>query len=307
MLGLAALLCGGLLLLAWGQYRRDPLPQIDSGLAALRLTEQKEYPSTTASGEARIYRELTFEGAREGPLHLTLSLPAGAAEPLPVLVILGGLEVGRESLKYVERHGRNGLVALQYPRTPAYWYEGLPIARLPQIRAAVVAIPARVASVLAWIRVQPWADPARLNLLGYSFGAIFVPASARVAQNHDLPVRSLVLAYAGTDLPDLLAANAKFRPVLLRKPLAWLAGSLLRPVEPALHLPHLRCEALFVNGLKDEMVPLRLARRMQMLHGGPRAVRELDALHMDPKRPELTREIVRLSWEWLQQIGAANS
>lgn len=305
-LGLAGVIAGVVTLWAWRQYRRDPLPQIDSGLAALQLTGLNEYPLRTASGEARIVRELAFEGARAGTLLLTLSLPAGASEPLPVMVVLGGLEVGRDSLKYVEVHGRNALVTLQYPRSPAYWYESLPIARLPEIREAVVAIPSRVASVLAWIRVQPWADPTRINLLGYSFGAIFVPCSARLAQIHGIPIRSLVMAYAGTDVQVLLTANAKLRPVFLRKPAAWLAGAMIRPIEPALHLPHLRQEALFVNGLRDEMVPLQLARRMQVLHGGPRTVLELDAKHMDPRRPELTREIVRRSWDWLVASGAAN-
>ena len=305
-LGLAVAILGlGLLLAGW-QYHRDPLPQLDAGLAGLRLTEQLEYPVVTASGEARNYRELTLEGAREGPLRLTLSLPSGKTGPLPVLVVLGGLEVGRESLKYVEVHGQNVLVALQYPRSPAYWYEGLPITKLAQIRAAVVAIPSRTASVLEWLRTQPWADRDRINLLGYSFGAIFVPSSARLAEIHGIPLRSLVMAYAGTDVPELLTTNAKLRPVFLRKPAAWIAGAMIRPIEPALHLPHLRQEALFVNGLRDEMVPLPLARRMHALHGGKRTVIELDALHMDPKRPELTREIVHRSWEWLVGIGAAN-
>ncbi len=306
LLGFAAALLGIGLLLAWRQYHRDPLPQLEPGLATLRLTEQKDYRVETASGEARNYRELTLEGAREGPLRLTLSFPSGAAEPLPVLVVLGGLEVGRESLKYVEVHGRNVLVALQYPRSPTYWYEGLPVTKLAQIRAAVLAIPSRTASLLAWVRIQPWADPTRISLLGYSFGAIFVPASARLAQIHGVPLRALVMAYAGTDLPRLLAVNAKLRPVFLRKPAAWLAGSAIHPIEPALHLPHLRSEALFVNGLRDEMVPLALARRMQALHGNGRTVIDLDALHMDPRRPDLTREIVRCSWEWLIGIGAAN-
>jgi hypothetical protein len=306
LLALLAMAVGAALLLAWREYRREPLPLIDAGPVALRMTEQRSYPVRTASGEERNYRDLTFEGAWEGPLRITLSVPDGRPEPLPVLVILGGLEVGRESLKYVEVHGRNVLVAIQYPRSPSYWYEGLPITKLAQIRAAVVAIPSRTASVLAWLRTQPWADPDRINLLGYSFGAIFVPASARLAGIHGIPLRSLVMAYAGTGVPELLATNAKLRPVLLRKPAAWLAGAMIRPIEPALHLPHLRQEALFVNGLRDEMVPLHLARRMQALHGGRRTVIELDALHMDPKRPELTREIVHRSWDWLIRTGAAN-
>lgn len=298
---------GGLLLLLAGaaltirrEYRRDPMPLLDLPSGPLRAREVGSRLGRTAHGESRRFVDLELEGVPEGPLRATLSLPERATGPLPVVLILGGLEVGRESLGYVETHGPNALVAFEYPHLDP---GPIPF-MLRRIRRAALAVPAQVCALLAWIHRQPWADPRRVSLLGYSFGAMFVPACARLAQARGLPLRVLVMAYGGADLPGLLAANWDRGPRWLRPPLAHAAGALIRPLEPALHLPFLEGEALFLNGLKDERIPLSLARRMRDLKPAPKSILELDEGHMDPSRPDLNRRIVAASQAWLIERGA---
>ncbi|HJV22057.1 MAG TPA: hypothetical protein VJ570_05140 [Holophagaceae bacterium] len=304
-----ALIClaGGLFLVlagfAWGvrrEYARDPMPLIDLPAGPLHVREMRSRPGRTASGEPRRFVDLEIDGVPAGPLRATLSLPEGFPGPLPAVLILGGLEVGRESLRYVERHGANALVAFEYP------VPGQPPSpfRLDRIRGAALAVPAQVCALLGWMRQQTWADPQRVSLLGYSFGAMFVPACARLAQARGIPLRALVMAFGGADLPGLLAANWHRGPRWFRPLAAHAAGALIRPLEPALHLPHLRGEALFLNGLQDDRVPLPLARRMRELKPAPKTILELDEGHMDPAKPALNRRIVAASQAWLVEKGA---
>ncbi len=281
------------------------MPLLDRGVPTLAVAAASESSIATASGERRRLIELVLDGAGPGPIRAAVSLPAEPpARPLPALIVLGGLEVGRDSLRYVAVHGPNAIVAPEYPRSATYWYEGTPLAKLPAIRESVLAMPSRTAALAAWIRAQPWADPDRVSLLGYSFGAFFVPACARVARRHDQGFRTLVMAYGGADLPAIFDANVRLRPRVLQWSLGRALAAVVHPIEPALHLPSLSEDALLINGLRDRKVPWASARLMRELKPEPKTSVELDAAHMDPANPALTAEIVRRTREWLIARGA---
>lgn len=292
---------------AWAvrEFHRDPMPLLDHGVAALRVVSSHALALTTEAGESRTVLEIELAGTAPDPVRIAISLPAHPlAGRLPVLVILGGLEVGRDSLRYVGTHGDNALVAVQYPRSATYWYEGTPLRKLPAIRTAALAMPARIASLAAWLRAQPWADPHRVSLLGYSFGAFFVPACARVARADGQGFSFLVMAYGGADLARVFDANVRLRPRILQWATGRLLAAAVHPLEPALHLPRLPEDALFVTGLRDRKVPLASARRMQQLKPEPKTVIELDTTHMSPSNPALTRQIVETTRTWLVARGA---
>ena len=307
--GGGVLFLGFSLLSVWvvREYRRDPMPLLYQPASPLVVRGLRESTFLTATGEPRHLLEYEFDGAPEGAVRMALSLPLGPPKPLPVVVILGGLEVGQESLRYVETHGPNALVAFAYPRPTKDLYEGKALFKLPRIRRAALAVPSQVCSLATWIRVQAWGDPRRVSLLGYSFGAMFVPATARVAQVRGVPFRTLVMAYGGADLPGLLAANSDLRPSWVKSLASHVVGSVVRPLEPSLHLPHLKEETLFLTGLKDERVPLPFARLMQALKPSPKTILELDEGHMDPSRPDLNRKIVAASQAWLVERGAMDA
>ena len=153
---------GGLLLLALAllwfwvarEYRRDPMPLLDQAAASLVVRTLRESTLLTAAGEPRHLLEYELDGAPEGPVRLALSLPMGPERPLPVVVILGGLDVGQESLRYVEVHGPNALAAFAYPRPTQDLYEGKALFKLPRIRRAALAGPSQVCALATWIRVQ---------------------------------------------------------------------------------------------------------------------------------------------------------
>jgi dienelactone hydrolase len=300
-------LSGTLGALAWSrrELRRDPMPLLDGPVVALRAARVRERPFRTRAGEDRRLKELELEGLPSGPLQVALSLPADLrpGERVPVLVLLGGLDAGRRSLRHVRLHGRNVLVAMSYPG-PADWEAVGALARLPALRAAALAVPRAVTGLTAWIRREPFADPARINLLGFSLGAFFAPASARVAERHGQTYAHLVLAYGGAGLPAVVTANLQVRPVLLRRAAGFTLAGLVGPLEPAHHLPHLRTEALILYGTSDRKVPPACAQALAAAYGGASTVVVFDGPHLDPRDPALMERVAGSARLWLRDRGA---
>jgi fermentation-respiration switch protein FrsA (DUF1100 family) len=219
-------------------------------------------------------------------------------------VILGGAEIGQESLGYIPTHGGNALVAYQYPKSGELWSEGALAGKIPALRRAVLDVPAQVEAMLVWVQAQPWFDPERVSLMGYSFGALFLPAAQHLAQAHGRNLGPTVLAYGGADIPELIMANLEVRPRWIRRFLAEIAAVSIRPVEPALHLPYLQGQFLLINGKWDIQIPPASALRMQNLTPGPKTVVWLEAGHMNPGNPALLAEIIRVSRGWMIQRRA---
>lgn len=306
-LALLVPLSGTLGALAWArrELRRDPMPLLDGPLAALRTAGEQERPFRTRAGEARRLKELELVGLASGPLQVALSLPADLrpGERIPVLVLLGGLDAGRRSLRHVRLHGRNALVAMSYPGPPD-WEAVSARARLPALRSAALAVPLAVTGLTAWIRREPFADPARVSLLGFSLGAFFAPAAVRVAERHGQTYAGLVLAYGGADLPAVVTSNLRVRPMLLRRAAGYAMAGLVGPLEPAHHLPHLRSEALILYGTADRKVPLACARALAAAYGGARTVVVFEGPHLDPRDPALMERVAGAARLWLRDRGA---
>lgn len=301
----AAVLLPALALGGWATWERtrDPVEALDRPTGELRTLHDSSYARTTTAGEERVYRELAFLTARAGTIRIALSRPPDPGGPLPMGFILGGLRTGREALDVVPDHGDNVLVAYEYPYDQDTWYENAGPGEVPAVREAVLSVPAQVAAARARLVEEPWVDPDRTSLLGYSFGALFVPAVQRLATSRGVPFRGVVLAYGGADVLRLLEANLQVGPAPVRWCLAWLAATAVRPVEPALHLPHLEGVFLIIRGRDDEKIPAASARKLTELTPEPKRVVELEAGHMRPEREELTREVVDVSQRWLAERG----
>jgi len=306
---LAGIAAAVLATLRWAAGRAP----IDAPPRALDLAQADTIAVATPGGPRR-YADLLLvrDGARErtDTLRATLSLPATwAGERLPVLWLLGGAEAGRRSLRYVERHGANAILAVEYPydaeRVPRRrWYRGAALAQVPAIRRSALAVPAQLRDLAAWTRDQAWADTQRTALLGFSFGALFAPAAQLLLQREGFGPQATVLAYGGADLGRLLRANLDRVPTWSRPALAWTIETLLRPLEPSRHLAGLEGRFLAINGLHDEQIPSVCARA---LHAGlPQGseIRWIEAGHLHPRRPELTRQVVALAREWLVTVLA---
>lgn len=292
----------------WAERRADPLEAIRRDPGAVRVVGDSSYPAVTASGEQRLYRDLTIATDRAGIIRVTTSRPAEAAKaPMPLLVILAGLRTGRESLGVVPVHGPNLLVGYQYPYDRETWYQRAKPGQIPVIRRAALDVPWQVSHVAGRLRAEPYVDSVRTALLGYSFGAMFVPAAQRLAADHGHGFDAAILAFGGVDIGGLMEANLDVGPRAIGRAAAWLAGTLLHALEPERHLPHLTGRFLVIRGAADRQIPAELSERLAALTPEPRTVVTLEGGHMSPRNREVTEQVVRLSQEWLVRTGIAEA
>ncbi len=81
-----------------------------------------------------------------------------------------------------------------------------------------------------------------------------------------------VLAYGGAELDRILAAHPKMDFGAPRSLVETAADLVLRPLEPAEHLPHLSGPFLLFGGSDDHLLPRRSAERMRELTPEPKTV-----------------------------------
>ncbi|MCF7803171.1 MAG: hypothetical protein K9N46_12710 [Candidatus Marinimicrobia bacterium] len=304
--GIALVAAGFLILGIWTAWLHlaDPMTQLHREYGDVSAVTDSMYTVQFPS-ENRIYRDITLESSGM-PIRITVSSPETSSGRLPVLIILGGLEIGRASLRYIEEPGNNILISYEYPYSPEYWYENPGITELSDIRQAVLEIPAQVSTLIQWTSSQSWADASRMSVLGYSFGALFLPSSLRYTQESGLTIPYSVLAYGGADIYSLLYANMKKVPEPARSMGAWILSSVIYPVEPAEHIPHLAGSFFVINGTQDDKIPESSWRQLQQHLPEPKTIHNINRAHMHPNKPELTRYLVQQSREWLLDKGAIN-
>ena len=293
---------------AWAiwQRTRDPIKALDHGLFDIEVKRDYTYEFELET-EKRYYSEMILYHKNVDSIRVTISFPQQIpSEGLPVLIILGGLEIGRESLKYIPQPGNNILIVYQYPYSPQYWYDGAKINQIPAIQRAVLIVPAQVEALARWTRYQPWSDKSRVSVSGYSFGAFFVPAVYHLAAVHDFDLGPGVIAYGGVDINQLLRHNMNFLSPVPRMLVAWVASTAIYPGEPASHLPHMKSDFLLINGRNDHQIPEESYNRLHQLTPEHKTVMILDTGHMHPRNPELTLRLVQLSRNWLVEKNAVN-
>lgn len=289
------------------QLLRDPVSALDRETGEVRVVADSAYATVTAAGEPRRYRDLALATAGAGTVRITVSRPAARdTEDLPLALVLGGLRTGRQALDFVPRHGPNLLVAYEYPDAGGARRGIEGPGDVLAVRSAVLRVPAQVVAASAWLKREPAVDAGRTSLLGYSLGSLFAPAAQRLAAERGTPFGAVVLAHGGTDLARLFAANLDLEPTPLRGAVSWLAAVALRPVEPALHLPHLSGDVLVLQGTEDERIPEASLRRFAELVPEPKEVVWLEGGHMGPGREDVNERVVRRSQEWLARRGHVN-
>ncbi len=283
---------------------RDPLaalPRADNSL-----------PAAAGPVERRGGRQLrrhVLQSTSVGAIGLTVSLPDPLPDqPLPVLLVLGGLKGGEKNLRHMPMAGANAFAAYDWPLPRKLPRGGDLLRAAPELYRGLLAAPGQIAASIAWLAAQPWADTRRISLLGFSLGALVVPAAQRVAQADGQIIGWTVMAYGGTDLGKMLAAHPRIA-LGMASPLAeTVAGLLLRPLEPAVHLPELSGQCLLIGGSDDQLIPNASARRMRELTPEPKSIVLLKSQHlgMGAGQEALMEEIVELTARWLIERGAVN-
>jgi hypothetical protein len=299
---LGLLVLGVLTLLLW-EYFRDPLlalPGPERGLQA--------EPRASAVQDHRLIEHLTLPGSSLGDIHFSLSLPEPLPpKKLPVILVLGGLVTGENSVLYITDAGENVIVGYSWP-IPTHLRGLGAILKGPDLYHNVMAIPGQVVTLLNWLVRQPWADAQRISLVGFSQGALAVPAAQDLAAQGGTRIGWTIIAYGGAPLGTVLAANPHLKPAWLGRVLAPLIDLVFHCLEPTVHLPRLSGKFLVLEGQDDRLIPKAARHCLQAAVPEPKTVVIIAGNHMGvgPGKMALLRKIIKICQTWLRDNGAIN-
>jgi hypothetical protein len=264
----------------------------------------------TIAEVSRAAKRTTAEGYLDETLTLTadtgLSVDVRVRRPaaetgrrLPVLLVLGGHRTGRNA---VELAGApEGLVyaAIDYPYEGSHRLRsGWQILRaIPGIQQAFLDTPPALSLALDWLLAQPWADPARAELVGVSLGVPFVAAAGAL----DERFRRVWLIHGAGNNHAWLEHN-------LREdfPVDWQRAVMTEIFYTLIYAETFRTArwvraipprpAVIIAAREDERLPPAALEPLPAVAAREPAVELLwtEGLHIDPDRPEVIRQLLDL-------------
>lgn len=278
-------------IVAW--LLRDPTPTFDARRSALARAEvgPVTLDGVTSEQDVRIVATsgLSFEVAIRRP---------SAAEAIPVrrqlFVVLGGHERGKGAGQLIGDTRGAIFASIEYPFDGNHRAKGLAVlAEVPAIRRALYDTPPAVSLALDYLLSRPDVDPARVELVGASFGAPF----ATIAAARDERVSRLWLAHGGGDSYALIArglekeiANAPLRAGVAHlgnllasgprfTPEKWIGQVSPRPL-------------VMLNAEEDEKIPRRSVDILYAAAGEPKELVWLPGKHMMGSRPQVIEQLI---------------
>lgn len=209
-------------------------------------------------------------------------------------VVLGGQERGKGAAALIGDTRGTVFASLDYPYDGDRSAKGLAvIAQVPAIRRAFYDTPPAVSLALDYLLARPDVDPARMELVGASFGAPF----ATIAAARDARVRRLWIAHGGGD-PFAIIDTGLVREIPFA-PLRWPVSALatLLASGPRLAPEHWVGRVsprpvVMLNALDDERIPRRSVDVLWAAAREPRAQVWLPGRHMQGDRPDVLRMLV---------------
>jgi len=223
--------------------------------------------------------------------HRDASVDSTSGRRYPAIIVLGGKATGRYAVDYALDIRNVVLVAPDYPYEPRISYT-IPefLWDVPAIRGAIVDMVPSVMLIMDYLARRADVDTARIVLLGYSFGAPFVP----VIMAHDRRPAVAAMVYGGGDLTSLIGHNvARFEGERVGSFVGWLSGLLLRPLEPLRFVDRIAPTPLvMINGTEDEQVPRANTMLLYEAAREPKKLIWIESRHVHPRNIELTRRII---------------
>lgn len=228
--------------------------------------------------------------------------PRAKGETYPVIILLGGKATGKYAIDYALDIDRVILVAVDYPYEPRETYTLWNfLFDVPAIRRALIDMMPSVMLVTDYLWQRSDVDTSRIVVLGYSFGAPFVPC---IMANDRRPAVA-AMVYGGGDLRSLIGHNVeRYEGRLAGTAVGLLSGLLLRPVEPVRFVSSIAPRPLvMINGTKDEQVPRENAELLFAAAREPKKQVWLESRHVRPDNVALTRQIVGTLKSELKALG----
>jgi len=274
--------------------QRDQLLARHGTLAAVARAETHRTP------EGYLDETLTLTADTGLSVDMRVRRPAAeTGRKLPVLLLLGGHRTGRDAVALAG--APDGLVyaAIDYP------YEGSQRLRggwqilraIPGIQQAFLDTPPALSLALDWLLAQPWADPARTELVGVSLGVPFAATAGAL----DERFRRIWLIHGAGDNHAWLEHN-------LREdfPVDWQRAVMTEVLYTLIYAETFRTArwvraipprpAVIIAAREDERLPPAALEPLPAVAAREPAVDLLwtEGLHIDPDRPQVIRQLLDL-------------
>ncbi|NGX35139.1 MAG: hypothetical protein K1060chlam1_01509 [Candidatus Anoxychlamydiales bacterium] len=267
---------------------------LDQKLPDITLISKQTYEDLPT----REYEDIILNAQKFGDIRFSVSYPKDLTQNENILLLLDGLETGKDSLKYVPHPDNFIIIGYEFQKELHRLTKKSVFLHLPSTRKAVLDVPFQLLGIVDWVKKQPWGKK-NVIIIGVSFGAIFVPATYHLAEMNNIELSSGIIAFGGAGLYDIYYANLRNYKIL-RKPLAYAASLIFKPIDPIYHLPYIHGRFLIINGTQDKNIPLKSAKLLQELTPEPKTIINIDAPHLDPDRKDIINEVVEISLKWLE-------
>jgi dienelactone hydrolase len=220
-----------------------------------------------------------------------LLVPKQKGKRYPAIVVLGGKATGKDAVDFALDVKNVILAAPDYRYKPKSEYT-LPqlLMDVPAIRSALFDMVPAVMLLTDYLFTRPDVDTTKLVLVGYSFGAPFIPAILR----QDRRAAAACIVYGGGDLRSLIRHNVRrYRGAFVSEMIGWMGAILLRPLEPLRSVEYISpLPLVMINGTADEQIPRANAELLYERAREPKKIIWLESMHVHPRNPELTAKII---------------
>jgi hypothetical protein len=269
---------------------RDPTPYF--------LARRSRLVSATVESRARegayVVERLRLRAASGLSVEMAVKRPAENGSRRPLVLILGGMETGRDAVDLIGDTRGTVVAALSYPYRDVRLLHGARVvAEVPAVRRAILDTPPAILLALDHLLAQPYVDPRAVELAGVSLGAPF----AVVAGALDARCRRVWSIHGAGDLAGLLDAglSRSIRWAPLRGAVAALAYALGAgpSIAPERWVGRISPRPfVMVNGRADERLPRRAILALYARARAPKEIVWLAAPHVEPGRRRIVQELV---------------
>ncbi len=231
-----------------------------------------------------------------------LLVPRQSSGRIPAVVLLGGKATGKYAVDYALGIEDVIVVAPDYPYEPRPSYSMSEfVGDVPAIRRALLDMVPSVMLVFDYLSTRSDVDTTRIILLGYSFGAPFVPCVIA----HDRRPAVGAMVYGGGDLSSLIRHNVRRYEGPVISALVGAAGGIfLHPLEPMRYVGRMApVPLLMINGTDDEQIPQENAEMLFAAARDPKELVWIPSHHVNPRNVELTLLIIATLRERLVARG----
>jgi hypothetical protein len=230
-----------------------------------------------------------------------LLAPRDSSKRYPAIILLGGKATGKYAVNYALNIDNVVILALDYPYEPRESYTLWTILwDVPRVRKALLDMIPSAVLAADYLFSRQDVDTTRLVILGYSFGAPFVPAIVA----HDRRAAAVVMVYGGGELTSMIHHNvARYESVWLSEFVGRLGGALFHPLEPMMYADKISpIPLVMINGENDEQIPRYNSELFFNAAREPKKLIWLKSQHVRPDNEDLTRRIIDTLKEELKRL-----